>query len=205
MLVFLLSTVLITFSSIKLIFKYQSAKSAIALKINSYCHANSNLNNTLIYTINTQRFSMNLIYSKNSENIKHLTAKVISSRDSLKHSISLLGANRDISPSLKNSMVKISAKYLGLNTAFLKLMESGASVDTLEAYSIEKLRPCLEQVSGEKDTTLAQITAGVQQEIADEFALYNGTEFWLLLIGLLPFIYGLFSAAFFIFRLITAI
>jgi hypothetical protein len=181
---------LIIFSSIRLIHKYYTKDHAIYAKIQNHSNDLAYLNDLSVYAVNAQRNSLNiLVYRANHAEVMDFVSKINNNRDSLLDRLTKMEGGDIIEPRERKKLFNLGIKYLGINTAFLKMLNDSTSNDKLTQFNTDKMRPAIREFSDLDREITQQITSKIKNTVNTSDNIVLQFEFWLLLLGLAPYLY----------------
>lgn len=194
---------LIIYSSIKLIHKHYTNNSLVQTEIQNQSKCLAYLNDLNTFTLNTQRSSVNsLVYRNNLKELTNFKKNILNYRDSLSLKLDRIDNVVFSLPDKKNELLKSGMNYLTINAEFLKMLNDSASIEVLSNYNLEKMRPAVRSFIDLIRKNSKMVVEKIQTTNANLTTIFNQLEFWLLLIGLAPYIYFFYRIIVLILRMI---
>lgn len=187
---FLSTSTLIIFSTIRLVNNHYNQNRKVILEIQEYSKNISYLNEISVLALNTQRSTLNLlIYKNNFNEIADLKAKIIKNRDSLTIELNKIESLTTVEEAEKSLILKSGLNYLSKNASFLRKLNDSLDHISLSNYNLDSMRPVLRSFSNLNNKSKLAISEKIKTITNDEISIFYQIEFWLLLIGLTPYLY----------------
>ena len=194
---------LIIYSSVKLIHNHYKDNNVIQTEIHNQSKYLAYLNDLNTYALNTQRSSVNiLVYRNNLVEVTNFRKNIAISRDSLQLKLNRIDNTSLSSPDKKTELLQMGQNYLSINSSFLKKLDDSASTDNLSAYNLEKMRPAIRLFTDLVRKNSQIVVEKIQSTNSSRTTIFNQLEFWLLLIGLGPYLYFFYRIVALIMRMI---
>jgi hypothetical protein len=195
--------VLIIYSSVKLIHKFHQQDNITYSEVQNYSKDISYLNDLSIYAVNIQRNSSNvLLYNTNPKEILDLKDKIQKSRDSLLLKLNKIENESVLEEQERTKILKSGLNYLNINTSFIQMINDTINIDKLTAYNLDKMRPAIREFSDLNRANTQLLTEKIRNATSKPISIFNQLEFWLLLIGLSPYLYFLYRVTAIIARMV---
>jgi hypothetical protein len=184
------SFMLIIYSSVKLIHTTNINDDTKYNEIHSQSKYLAYLNDLNSFTSAIQRNSLNLmVYKTNLTEVASLKKTIETNRDSVVLKLNSVGNINFTSIKEKTDLTQSCLNYLNANAAFLKMFNDSVSLANLTTYNLQKMRPAvqlfIDLIRKNSDNTVKKI----QQANNNRLSFFDRIEFWLLLIGLAPYLY----------------
>jgi hypothetical protein len=184
------SLALIIYSSIKLIHNHYQSNNLTYSEIHNQSTCLTYLNDLNTFTLNTQRNSVNLlVYKSNVAEVSTLKKSIEKNRDSLLFKLNHIDNNNFNSPNERTDLLNAGLNYLSINNIFLTKFTANTNVDSLSIYNLEKMRPAVRLFTDLIRRSSAIVVRKIQDTNNSRTNVFSQLEFWLLLIGLAPYIY----------------
>jgi hypothetical protein len=197
------SLTLIIYSSVKLIHNHYTNNNSIQNEIHNQSKCLAYLNDLNTYALNVQRSSVNvLVYRSNLKEVDNFKKSIANNRDSLQLKLARIDTNNFTLPGKKNDLLNAGLNYLNVNSVFLKMLNDSVSTDNLSTYNLEKMRPAVRTFTDLIRKKSKIVVEKIQYTNNNRISIFNQLEFWLLLIGLAPYIYFLYRIIVLIMRMI---
>src|SRR6185312_1739861 len=102
----------------------------------------------------------------------------------------------------KTELLYAGLNYLNVNSIFLQMLNDSASTEHLSDYNLAKMRPAVRQFVDLIRKNSKIVVEKIQYVNNDRASIFKQVEFWLLLIGLGPYIYFFYRIIALIVRMI---
>jgi hypothetical protein len=197
------SLALIIYSSLKLIHNHYTNTNKVQSEIHSQSKSLAYLNDLNNYALNTQRSSVNiLVYRTNSKEVLSFKKSIESNRDSVLLKLNRIDDANLVLTDKKIDILNAGLTYLKTNTVFLQKLNEGVSTDSLSTFNLEKMRPAIRLFTDLIRKNSQTIVEKIQDTNSNRTSIFNQLEFWLLLIGLAPYLYFFYRIIALILRMI---
>lgn len=197
------SLTLIVYSSVKLIKNHYSNSSKIQSEIHNQTKCLAYLNDLNTFTLNTQRSSVNvLVYRANLKEASNFKKSIENNRDSLILRLDRIDNVGLTLPDNKTELLKAGLNYLSINATFLKMLNDSSSTDNLSTFNLEKMRPAVRFFIDLIRKNSKAVVENMQLSNNSHISIFSQLEFWLLIIGLAPYIYFFYRIIALIIRMI---
>jgi hypothetical protein len=197
------SILLIVYSSVKLIHKYYKNDRINFSEIQSQSRDLVYLNELNTYALNVQRNALNmLVYKANAKEIADFERIINKNRDSLLLNLNRIDNNDVIVQYKRNEILQAGLDYLKVNQVFLKMFNDNVETTKLSDYNLEKMRPSIRFFTDVIKHNVTLLVEKIQYTNSNRTSLLHQIEFWLLLIGLTPYLYFLYKIISIIIRMI---
>ncbi|HTA60970.1 MAG TPA: hypothetical protein VK835_00880 [Bacteroidia bacterium] len=197
------SLALIIYSSLKLIHNHYTNTNKVQSEIHSQSKSLAYLNDLNNYALNTQRSSVNiLVYRTNSKEALSFKKSIESNRDSVLLKLNRIDDANLVLTDKKIDILNAGLTYLKTNTVFLQKLNEGVSTDSLSTFNLEKMRPAIRLFTDLIRKNSQTIVEKIQDTNSNRTSIFNQLEFWLLLIGLAPYLYFFYRIIALILRMI---
>jgi hypothetical protein len=183
---------LIIYSSIKLIHNSHKREKLMYLQIQNYSKDIAYLNDLSVFAVNVQRNSLNiLLYSTNPQEVLELKDRIKKNRDSLSLKLNKIKDENVLEVQERTKIFKSGLNYLNINTSFLQMINDSINNDKLTAYNLKEMRPCIRDFSDLNRKNMQVLTEKIKHITNKPISAFAQLEFWLLLVGLTPYLYFL--------------
>ena len=197
------SLTLIIYSSVKLIHNHYTNNNSIQNEIHNQSKYLAYLNDLNTFTLNTQRSSVNvLVYRSNLKEVDNFKKSIANNRDSLQLKLARIDTNNFILSGKKNDLLNAGLNYINVNNIYVKMLNDSVSTENLSTYNLEKMRPAVRAFTDLIRKNSKIVVEKIQYTNNNRISIFNQLEFWLLLIGLAPYIYFLYRIIALIMRMI---
>lgn len=197
------SLALIIYSAAKLIHNHYTNNNLIQAEIQNQSKCLAYLNDLNTFTLNTQRSSVNvLVYRSNIKEVTNFKKNIVNNRDSLQLKLVRIDNNNFTLPTKKTELLNAGLNYLNINNVFLKMLNDSVSTDNLSTYNLEKMRPAVRIFTDLIRKNSKIVVEKIQFSNNNRMSIFNQLEFWLLLIGLAPYLYFFYRIIALIMRMI---
>ena len=197
------SLTLIIYSSVKLIHNHYTNNNSIQNEIHNQSKYLAYLNDLNTFTLNTQRSSVNvLVYRSNLKEVDNFKKSIANNRDSLQLKLARIDTNNFTLSGKKNELLYAGLNYINVNNIYLKMLNDSVSTENLSTYNLEKMRPAVRAFTDLIRKNSKIVVEKIQYTNNNRISIFNQLEFWLLLIGLAPYIYFLYRIIALIMRMI---
>lgn len=194
---------LIIYSSLKLIHNHYTNNNIVQTEIQNQSKCLAYLNDLNTFTLNTQRSSVNvLVYRNNFKEVTNFKKSIENNRDSILLKLNRIDNTNFTLPDKKNELINTGMAYLNVNVGFLKLLNDSANTEALSNYNLEKMRPAVRLFIDLIRKSSKTVVEKIQNVNNTRISIFNQLEFWLLLIGLAPYIYFFYRIIALIMRMI---
>ena len=194
---------LIIYSSVKLIQNHYTNSDKTHTEIQNQSKSLAYLNDLNTYALNTQRSSVNiLVYKSNLKEVLNFKKNIGSNRDSLLLKLDRIDNTNFTLLDKKTELLNTGLNYLNVNAVFLKMLDDSIHIDKLSAYNLEKMRPAIRLFTDLVRKNSQSVVEKIQNTNNNRTSIFNQLEFWLLLIGLAPYIYFFYRIIALIIRMI---
>lgn len=201
--VFFSSAFLIVFCSVRLLHRYYKNDRQAVNKIRQHSSQLSMLNNLLTESSYAQRASLNLlIYTRDENTFKKNIETALIYRDSIKNKLQELESRQDFNTNDKRQIEIAGYKYLNTNEDFLNLIQSKERIEKADSFSVISMRPAVRAFTDLCRANISLIINKIDESNSAETNLFNQPEFWILLLGLLPWFYIIYRIAAIVWRII---
>lgn len=188
-----ISLLLVVYSSIKLIHKYYKKDQIIFTEIQNNSKDIAFLNELNTYALTVQRNSVNiLVYSKKAKEVTEFKKSISLNRDSLFLKLNRIKNQNMVVQYKKSDVFENGLRYLDVNAKYINMLNDSLDIDKLSAYNLEKMRPSIRVFTDVIRKNVKALVEKIQHANDNPMMLYKQHEFWLLLIGLLPYFYFLY-------------
>ena len=197
------SLTLIVYSSVKLIRNHNTNNHTVQTEIHNQSKCLAYLNNLNEYTLNTQRSSVNmLVYRSNLKEITNFKNSIAINRDGLLLNLNRIDSIKFTLPSEKKELLLVGLNYLNINAVFIKMFTNNINIDSLSIYNLQKMRPAVRLLIDSIRKSSKIEVEKIQGANNNSNSIFSQLAFWLLLIGLAPYIYFLYRILVLIIRMI---
>ncbi|HXU28102.1 MAG TPA: hypothetical protein VN698_12805, partial [Bacteroidia bacterium] len=197
------SLTLIIYSSLKLIHNHYTNNNITQAEIQNQSKCLAYLNDLNTFTLNTQRGSVNvLVYRSNTKEVKNFKKNIENNRDSLLLKLNRIDNSNFTLQDKKTELLYAGLNYLNVNSIFLQMLNDSASTEHLSDYNLAKMRPAVRQFVDLIRKNSKIVVEKIQYVNNDRASIFKQVEFWLLLIGLGPYIYFFYRIIALIVRMI---
>lgn len=197
------SLILIIYSSLKLIHNHYTGNKIIYTEIQNQSNCLTYLNDLNTFTLNTQRNSLNiLVYKTNLTEVLNQKKSVTNSRDSILLRLNRINNFNFTLPDKKTELLHAGLNYLGINGVFLKMLNDTIDTDKLSAYNLEKMRPAVRLFTDLIRDNSKIVVEKIQNINDSRVSIFSQIEFWLLLVGLTPYLYFFYRVIALIMRML---
>ena len=197
------SFTLIIYSSIKLIHNTAINDNIKYNEIHSQSKYLTHLSDINSFTSTIQRNSLNLmVYKRNLKEIPNLKKIVENNRDSLVLKLNGVGNINFTSIKEKNDLKQTGLNYLNVNATFLKMFNDSVSLVNLTTYNLQKMRPTVQLFVDLIRKNSNNTVKKIQRANNNRLNFFDRIEFWLLIVGLAPYLYVFFRIMTLIIRMI---
>lgn len=197
------SFMLIIYSSLKLIHTTTTNDNTKYNEIHSQSKYLAYLNDLNSFTLNIQRNSLNLlVYKSNLKEVLNLKKTIEKNRDSLILNLKGVDSVNFISVNEKTDLTQACSNYLNINATFLKMFSDSISLINLNEYNLQKMRPTVQLLVDLIRKNSTNAVKKIQSTNNNRLSFFDRIEFWLLLVGLAPYLYFSFRIMTLIIRMI---
>jgi hypothetical protein len=143
-----------------------------------------------------------LVYKANAKEIADFERIINKNRDSLLLNLNRIDNNDVIVQYKRNEILQAGLDYLKVNQVFLKMFNDNVETTKLSDYNLEKMRPSIRFFTDVIKHNVTLLVEKIQYTNSNRTSLLHQIEFWLLLIGLTPYLYFLYKIISIIIRMI---